>query len=257
MIKTIKGKVIAGTVAVTLFAGAGVAFGASDAGTNLKAWYDGQFKQASADVGVQVATYAGSKVDGLTKEYNGLKTEATNSINKQGEFVTGVAQDNIDEKSREHIDAIKDQKKHIEGYLATQFDSLSTFTNGLIEQAGKDALDYANRDLTAHTGAAGKVAIDKMNTDVKATTAQAVKDLKETIDWAKTDLQAQLDKESDLTVEEIKGLIDAKIIELRKEVTIKRNALVKEQERIITMTAKGLQLAAEAEMEAIVRGIIK
>jgi len=257
MIKTVKGKVLAGTLAFGLVAGTGVAFGATDAGTNLKAWYDGQFGKASTNVSEQVAAYAGSKVPGLVNEYNGLKTDATNSINERGEFVAGVSSDNIDAASREHIDAIKGEKAHIETYLSGQFDSLSSFASGLIDQAGKDALEYAEGDLKQYTGEAGNTANEKVKTDVNAVTAQAISDLKETIKWAKDDLQAQLDKETGLTVTEIKGLIDAKINELRTEITTQKNKLVAAQVKIITMTAKSLQLAAEAQMKALVDSINK
>lgn len=257
MIKTVKGKVLAGTLAFGLVAGTGVAFGATDAGTNLKAWYDVQFGKSSTAITEQVATYAGSKVEGLAMEYNGLKTDATNSINEKGEFVAGVASDNIDAMSREHIDAIKEEQAHINTYLAGQFDSLSNFASGLIDGAGKEALAYAERDLGKYTGDAGNTANEKVKTDVNAVTAQAISELEDTINAAKADLQAKLDKETGLTVTEIKGLIDAKISELRTKITTMKNKLVTEQVKIITMTAKGLQLAAEAQMKALVDSINK
>lgn len=255
MIKTLKGKVVAGTVAVTLVAGAGVAFGNSDAGLNLKNWYNAQFKSATGNVTEQVANYGATEAGKALEEYNTIKTNAGDSIGVTGETSTATASGNIEKRSQEHIDSIKAEKAKIETYLAGQFDSLSTFTQGLINDAGKEALNYANKDLTNYTGEAGSAAVEKVNTDVKAATEVAVNDLKETINWAKSDLQAQLDKETDLTVEEIKGMIDAKIVELRGEITKKTNALVKEQQRIITMTAKSLQLAGEAELDNLVSGI--
>ncbi len=257
MIKTIKGKVLAGTLVFGLVAGTGVAFGASNAGANLKTWYEGQFGKSSAEITKQVADYAGSKAEGLATEYEGLKTDATNSINEKGEFVAGVAGDNIDAKSREHIDAIKEQKSHIESYMSGQFDILSDFANGLINEAGDKALASANSDLKQYTGAAGNVANEKVKKDVGAVTTQALSDLEETINWAKADLQAQLDKETTLTVEEIKALIDAKIVELRTKITKIKNDLVAEQNKIITMTAKGLQLEAEKAMQDLVNSINK
>ncbi len=40
MLKTIKGKVIAGTVSVVLLSSAGAAFASSNAGAKLQNWYD-------------------------------------------------------------------------------------------------------------------------------------------------------------------------------------------------------------------------
>lgn len=257
MMKTVKGKVIAGTVAVTLFAGAGVAFGNSDAGLNLQNWFKAQFSSATGDINKQVADYGATKAGEALKEYNTIKTDAGDEIEEKGEFVAGVASENIDDRSREHIDSIKEEKAHIETYLATKFDDLSTYTQGLVDEAGIKALEYAKEDLGKYTTAAGKAAVDQVNTDVKATTAVAVKDLKDTIEWAKSDLQAQLDKEAGLTVQEIKTKIDNKIIELRGEITKKTAALVKEQERTITMTAKGLQIAGIEELDNLVSDMNK
>jgi len=255
MMKTVKGKVIAGTLAVTLFAGAGAAFGASDAGLNLKNWYKAQFTTATGDVNEQVANYGATKAGEVLKEYNTIKTDAGDKIEDKGEFVAGVASDNIDERSSEHIDSIKEEKADIETYLAGEFDTLSAFTQDLVDKAGNKALDYANEDLGKYTTSAGKAAVDQVNTDVKAVTAVAVKDLKDTIEWAKKDLQAKLDKETGLTVQEIKTKIDNKIIELRGKITKTTAALVKEQEKIITMAAKGLQIAGLKELDDLVSGM--
>lgn len=257
MLKKAKGKVIAGTLVVGLVAGGGAVLGATDAGANLKAWYDAQFGKASSKITEEVGSYGNSKIEGLTAEYNGLKADATSKINSRGEFVGDVTKKSVQEQSDKHIDAIKEQKAHIETYLSGQFDSLAQFANGLIEQSGKDALAYAESDLKQHAGDAGKVAGEKMEADVKASTAAALKDLEDTIRWAKEDLQAKLDKETDLTIEEIKAMIDKKIVELRGKVTALNDAFVKEQERQLTMTSKKLLLEAQAQIDALVNGMNK
>ncbi|MCG3088280.1 hypothetical protein [Sporosarcina cyprini] len=255
--KKAKGKVIAGTLVVGLVAGGGAVLGATDAGANLKAWYDAQFGKASNKITEEVGSYGNSKIEGLTAEYNGLKAEATSKINSRGESVGDTTKKNVKEQSDKHIDAIKEQKAHIETYLSGQFDSLAQFANGLIEQSGKDAWIYAESDLKKHAGDAGKAAGEKMEADIKATTAAALKDLEDTIRWAKEDLQAKLDKETDLTIEEIKAMIDAKIVELRGKVTALNNKLVMEQDKIITMNGKMLLLEAQAQLDALVNGMNK
>lgn len=257
MLKTVKGKVIAGTVAIGLLSGVGVALGATDAGTHLKNWYDAQFTKSSNQITEAVANYGEGKVDGLLTEYNGLKEDASNKIGERGEFVTAATNKGIEASARNHIDSIKEQKAHIESYLSSQFKSLKDFAAGLINETGQKALEYANEDLKKHANAAGSEAQKKMIEDVKATTENAVNDLEETIKYAKEDLQAQLDKNTDLTIEEIKALIDAKIDELRTKITQLNNNLIAEQDKIITMVGKRLLLEAQAELDAIVEGINK
>lgn len=257
MLKTVKGKVIAGTVAFGLLSGIGVAFGATDAGAQLKTWYDAQFGKSSDRIAVEIANYGEGKIDGLVAEYNGLKTDAATQISTRGQEVTDITNDGIDKRAGEHIDAVKEQKAHIESYLAGQFTDLKNFAATLINESGKKALEYANEDLKNHANAVGSEAQKKMVEDVDAVTKNAIKDLEETIKYAKEDLQAQLDKNTELTIEEIKALIDAKISELRTKITATNKALIAEQNRIITMGAKALLLKAESELQAIVDGINK
>jgi len=255
MIKTVKGKVIAGTLAFGLVAGGGVAFGASDAGGNLKAWYDGQFGSTSQAGINEVATYAGSKAGGLATEYEGLKSAATTSINTTGETATAVGTENINQQSAEHIAAINQQKATIEGYMAGQFEELSNLATGLINKAGAAGLQAATSDLTSHTGAKGGAALTAVTTELNGVKGDALTQLTSAIGTAKSDLQAQLATEKASTVTEIKGLIDAKIIELRGEITTIKNNLVKAQQDLITAKASELEKAAKREMQSVVDGI--
>lgn len=257
MLKTVKGKVVAGTVAFGLLSGIGVVFGATDAGTNLKNWYNAQFGNSSNQIVEEVSDYGLGKIDGLVAEYDGLKADATNRINDAGKVGTDATNKNVDNRAGEHIDAIKQQKIEIENHLSDQFQSLRDFAAGLINETGQAALDYANEDLKNHANAVGSETKDKMTKDINANTAKAINDLEETIKYAKEELQAQLDSNINLTIEEIKDLIDAKISELRGKITKLNNSLIAEQNKIITMTAKNLLLKAEKELQDIVDGINK
>lgn len=255
MLKTVKGKVIAGTVAVTLFAGAGAAFGASNAGTNLKDWFQDQFGLASDEITEDVASAVKGKVGGLVTEYNGLKTGATNSINSTKVTETTNKASNISAEAQAHIDAIEAEKAHIDGYLAGEFDALRGFANGLINQAGTKAVNYANTDLANHTGAKGTAALTALETDLGTATTEAKEDLQTAIDNAKNSLRGQLDAETAQTTAEIIALIDTKIIELRTTITAKRDALVVVQQDLIKAKALALETAAKASLQGIVDGI--
>ena len=68
IMKSVKGKVIAGTVAVTLFAGAGAAFGASDAGTKLGNWFTANNQLSKSEVSTNVNSYVDEKTTGAMTE---------------------------------------------------------------------------------------------------------------------------------------------------------------------------------------------
>lgn len=257
MLKTVKSKVIAGVATVGLLTGGGVALGATDAGVQLKGWFDSKFSIATTGVINDTTNYASSKVGGLTAEYNGLKANATSKINDKGKRATTDANNSIDKQSQEYIDQINKEKAHIDTYLSSRFDDLSAAANGLITQSGNDALNYANTDLAKHAGDTGTAAVADVNVKVKEATAQAAKKLQDTIDGAKSDLQGQLNANQAATTAEIKTMIDNKIVELRKIITSTNNQLIAYHEQKITNAADKLLSSGKAELEGIVGNINK
>ncbi|MBU0905136.1 MAG: hypothetical protein KKF57_08055 [Firmicutes bacterium] len=255
MLKTVKGKVIAGTVTAVLVSGAGVAFGASNAGDKLEAWYDGQFGQASSNIERDVAANVNSRINGLATEYNGLKSAAGTSISTDGTSAYTTASGNIDTKTQEHINSIAAQQLQIEGYMDDQFARLSSFADGLINQAGNTALGYANRDLTSYTGTKGEAARASLTTELGTDTSEAVGELQQAISDAKGDLQDQLDSLEAATTEDIIAAIDAKIEDLRTIITQKRDDLVAAQKLLIDAKALELENAAKDALQEVVDGI--
>lgn len=257
MLKTMKSKVIAGAVTVGLLSGGGVVLGATDAGAQLKDWYDAKFSAASSNVVTDSYNYANSKVPGLAAEYQGIKDTASSKLKAKGEFDTGATNAAIDKQSKEYIDKINAQKADIESYLSSQFDGLSSAAKGLIDQSGKDALNFANSDLASHANAEGQKAIADVNLKVKEATAEAARQLQATIDGAKSSLQSQLNAEQAATTAEIKTMIDTEIARLRTVITSTNNQLIKKQEGMISFAAKGLLLAGQAELDSIVNNMNK
>jgi len=255
MLKTIKGKVIAGTVTFALVAGAGAAFANVDAGTKLKIWYDGQFNAASGNIQSDVATNVESRINGLATEYNGLKTAAGTSIGTDGTNAYDTASGNIDTATQEHIDSIEAKQAHIETYMNGQFTSLKTFADGLINEAGSAAVGYANSDLTTFTGNKGVAARASLTTELGTDTSEAVAELQQAISDAKGELQTQLDTKEAATTADIIAAIDAKIEELRTLITQKRDDLVAAQKLLIDAKALELETAAKEALQDVVDGI--
>ncbi|SES30930.1 hypothetical protein [Psychrobacillus sp. OK032] len=256
MIKTVKGKVIAGTVAVTLLAGSGVAFGAAtDVGRNLITWYEGQFGKAGQAITTNVARDAASKAQGWATEYEGIKTAATNSINgtKTSEFseTSGA----INTEKQKYINAVNSQKDVISKEMEKKFNDISITFQAQIEQAGKLALSSATTDLTTHTGTKGTEALTSLTADLNGVTDQAKLDLLAAIKAAKDSLNLELRKETSATTAEIIDMIDAKINELRPLINAKKEELVVIQQGLITTKAQELETAAKDDLQEIVDGI--
>jgi hypothetical protein len=255
MKKSIKAKVVTGAVALALVSGVGVSFASSDAGTNLQTWYNNQYGKSAKSIETQTTVYAVSKVPGLVREYNGLKTDAKSSINTTRDTSKAVAGSNITNAKQEHLESLAAQKTAIESHLKSQFDGIQQAADTAIGQAGLAAINYANNDLARHTGNVGSAALTDLTNDLNAASQKAVTDLQTAINTAKTDLQRQLNEATESRVANIKGIIDRKIDELRTTITTKKNELVAVQQGLITAKAQELEAAAKAALKAEVDGI--
>lgn len=255
MIKTLKGKVIAGAVAVGLLSSAGVAFGASDAGANLKAWYDGQFGQASTKVNSDSDAYLNNGLDGLQGEVDGLKTDSTNKIFGSRDTEVASSTANIDKQAKEHIDSIANKKKEIEGYMDSQFGKLKSDADDTIFKAGTDFSAQAHKELASLTKQTGTMAQKSVQVELGAVKDRVVGEIEKAIKDAKDDLKAQLDTKANATTEEIKGLVDKRIGEVRYFVTAAANYMVQEQQELIEARALKMENDAKDAMQALVDGI--
>ncbi len=257
MIKTVKGKVIAGTMAIGLLSSAGVALGATDAGTHIKGWYDKQFGQASANVETNYSGYQKDKIEGFNQVITDLKDSSTKSIVGVGERSTTKSNQNIDAQKKEHIAAINKEKASIEGYMASQFKKLSEEASVKINSAADTAWTDADAAMVKHIDAEGATTRASMKKELEATTATAVSELKKAIDDAKLELQKQLDSKTTATVKELKDLIDTRINKLSGDIETKTNKLLGWQYAYITTDAANLEKAALKEMKDLVDAINK
>ena len=96
MLKTMKSKVVAVAAAFVLVSGASVAFGASNAGANLKAWFDAQLGKTVEDTETNYVGYMEGQMDGLGEELEDLKLVASNRIAAYGDSKTANAKTNIE-----------------------------------------------------------------------------------------------------------------------------------------------------------------
>lgn len=256
MIKTVKGKVITGVTAFALISG-GAVFAGTDAGSNLKAWYDGQFGQSSAKVATDSAKYAKDKVPGLYSEYNGLKNQGTGYINTAGTEKTAEGTANINQAKDEHITAVQDKEAEIQRYMDSQFDTLYAAAQKIIDDTANQGYKWANNDLSKKYGADGKTATAKVESDLTAVKSAAVTDLETAITNAKASLRSSLDSNTKATTTEVKKAIDDQISVLRGDITELRDNLVAVQKQLIADKAIALEQQAKTEMDSVVANINK
>ncbi|WP_462406729.1 hypothetical protein [Gracilibacillus sp. Marseille-QA3620] len=254
MIKTVKGKVITGVTAFALISG-GAVMASTDAGSNLKAWYDAQFGKSTAKVAKDSTDYANGKAGSLYKEYDNLKKEGSGYISTAGSLKTAEGTTNINSAKDQHINSVQSKETEIQNYMTSQFDGLFAAAQKIIDETAKEGSKWANQDLTAQYGKDGLKAASQVETDLGAVKGAAVKELETAINQAKTEIQASLDSNTTATTEQIKKAIDAKIKVMRGEITTLRDNLVAAQKQIIANKAIALENQAKAEMDSVVADI--
>ncbi|MFC7363968.1 MULTISPECIES: hypothetical protein [Bhargavaea] len=255
MLKTMKSKVAAGTAAVLLVGGGGVAFGASDAGAKLSNWYKGQFTNTSVEIANETGAYGKGAAEDAWAEYNTIKSGAGQDILNAGTASSDAASAKIETAADEHVDALKTEYSRIAGYMDSQFLALENASKFLIQNAGKAAQNQALADLKKHSDAKGQEALDALNAHLEQTTTTAVGEVDETIKYVKGDLAAKLQENKDASVEEIKGMIDAEIERLRGVVNTRKDQLVTAQKDAIQAQADLLEGDAKQQMQNLVNGI--
>src|SRR5699024_7110080 len=90
---SLKGKVAAGVLVVGVVSGSGLAFANTDAGENLRAWYDDMFGQSVQTIEDDTSAYIDDQMPDLYDEYEALKDEAGIDIDLTRENETGESLD--------------------------------------------------------------------------------------------------------------------------------------------------------------------
>lgn len=255
MMKSAKGKVVVGTIAITLFTGAGAAFGASDAGTKLGNWFTGQLNLSKSELSTNVNSYIDGKTADATTKYNAMKTGATTKIDNQRATSTTTANTNINKELEDHKKEIEKKKKELESYADTEFNKLFEAEKERIRLLGVDAARQADADMSAHTSTQGQAALGTLNQELQDTTDRAVADLQAAIETAKSGLQAKLDSNVSTKTQDLKKIVDKEVSDFLIWAQFMTNYMVQEQTDAIAAAAKKIEGDAKKAMQDVVNGI--
>ncbi|MER2261721.1 MAG: hypothetical protein ABS934_06870 [Psychrobacillus sp.] len=255
MIKTVKGKIITGTVAVTLLVGAGSAFGASNAGEMLQNWFNTQFGAATEEFDETVGGYQDDKTLVASTQYGALETKATGKIGESQEDSTASATSKIDKDLQEHKAALEKKKVELTNYANAEFTRIYEIEKENIRQIWLEANRKAERDMEAHTIAEGSAALDTLNAELEAATTAALTELEAAIEASKSGLQATIDNHVDTKTDDLKGKIDKELADFTIWTQMMTNFMIQTQTDAIEAAAKDLETAALTSMQDLVNGI--
>ncbi|AVQ98223.1 hypothetical protein OBCHQ24_04000 [Oceanobacillus iheyensis] len=252
VLRTVKGKIAVGVLTVGVISGTGAALAGTDAGANLKSWYDGLFNETAAEIEADVTAYGEGKLPGLTAEYNGLKADASGDIDGKRANETESAEAAITQVKNSHIESLEGTKAEILEGMGVQFYNL--FLEGYfeIERLGEEGVNYATNDLTAFTGTEGEEALGQLTDNLTAAKDSAVSELEEAIRQAREEVEAEVDNEQEINTRNLKNQINFKINDVREVVEELLEDLVEEQKAIITAAAQTLEDEAKTALDDVV-----
>lgn len=249
-LNTVKSKMVAGVAAVTLFSGVGFVAANTDAGGALQGWYNKAFGTASTEMAVDTAKHGAKGIADFTlysaSETKDAVTSIVNTKNDEKKDKT----EKIHAAKQNHINSVNEKEAEIAGYMDDQFDQLSKFSIEAFNITGNKTYNFAEFSLTLAANATGASALKTLEKELNTEKAKAVGELDTRILEAKAALLEQLKGEKEGTTKEIKDAIDAKIAQLKLDITAKKDALVKTHQDKLVAKANDIEAAAKAELDA-------
>lgn len=254
--KNLKRKMVVGVLSLSLVLGAGSALAATNAGDQLKVWYNKQFGSATKEVDKDLLQYGKSKESELTSWYDGVKTGATDAV-------AAVATDQITNSKN----AIKDVKdSYISDIDATTNDIVvngmpadflkyKNLRIGQINTLAAGAVKTARGELTTIIDQKGDAEVINVTNEVNEFKTAAVNDLTTAIGKAKETLEAEIGTNSTTTTTNLKKYIDDQIVLKEKEVELIADGLVGTNSKKITDEGASLEGTAIKALNDLVAGI--
>ena len=253
--KTLKGKIISIGLAIVVVWSAGAVFASTNAGEQLRAWYDSLFNQTVAEIETDTEAYMESRLPQLQAEYDQLKEQAGIDIDLNRELATGDTLEEIIQAKLEHIGEIDAKQQEILAGIGLEF--YNVFLDGYLEigNNANAALNFATNDLTANTRESGSVAIEQLARDIGQARDGAVEELEEAIRQAQETLAAEVAENQEITTRNLVNQVDWAIRDLEKDVTQVVTRLVNEQKELITISAEQLGEEAKTALDDVVSSI--
>lgn len=254
---TLKTKLIAGTTAVALFSGAGLAFANTSAGDAFKSWYDGQFGKAEANVNQQVVNYAYSKERDAKNYYNAELSKLNTQIDTERKDQTTAKSSSMDAKAQGHIDSMNAEKQAILTGMEGQFNDLETEVKGIMDFAAGEIKTAADSHFKGKADAAGNAAFTALQTDLNKAKGDANTKLTEAINAAKVEVTGALNSNKAASVTELKSYLDQVYAQLKLDVTAIVDGYITAQKERLAAEATKIEGESTTELDAIVSNINK
>lgn len=254
-VKSFKKKIGAGVLATFIIGSVGTAFAATDAGVQLRTWYNTQFENVKNAVYSELATYVEGTDKTFEEETGKIMVNERGNVAEKGR-VSGIKVTNeIKKTSDEYKTQIENESKNIKEGMPAEFDnavaSKNLYINGYLDGRALVIQNNINEKIYKATDSAlWYVDYSKKDAMKKASTT-----LNDAINNAKGDIENQIGNEKVIANKELKDNVDKRTSELLQKIGEDSRTLAKEQETKIQNKAEELEASAKIELENIVKGI--
>ncbi|MUV36361.1 hypothetical protein JNUCC1_00163 [Lentibacillus sp. JNUCC-1] len=255
MLGTVKGKLIAGTLAVGVISGSGFALANTDAGENLKNWYEGVFNDRVAAAEEEADAYAESKEQEFEGYYADRKDHQGGIVDRHRNKQTNNAIDGIAAAKQSHLEDLGATKQEIMGQMEVEFYDAFVAGTAEIVARGDAAEQWVKDDLEAFGIEQESRMLEQVTNDLTAAKEEAVTDLEEAIEAAKQEVSAEVEARGENLEGNFRTQINHQLTRIENKTNEILQRLQEEQKTIISEHAADLEQEAKNALDDVVSGI--
>ncbi|MFC4100694.1 hypothetical protein [Paenibacillus xanthanilyticus] len=253
--KKMKGKVVAGVVAVGMVASMGTAFAATNAGTQMNSWYTKATGTVKSIITGEFGSYYSEQTASHNAAVNSSVDKARQDIRDAGNAELKRANNAVNAEVNAYVADIQGAQSAITTSMPAEYDNFVSTTNQTTD-AGIDAIGEANKKflnsaVKSHTG----VYTGRLTTGVEATQEAAAAKLNGQISATKDALDKLLASEKSAATTEITENLQNELKALKEELAALQETGVTNAKTTITDLGAKLEQAAKDELSDIVTGI--
>jgi len=251
-------KIVSAAVAASLLGGSLVAFAGTDAGEQLKAWYNAQFTQSTNSIVSTLTNYFNTTYkQNLLSWFNSLKSSSVSAITNHASTTLTNSTNTINNYANTYIGQINTAKQNILDNMATDYSKF---------EEGKKTWGTAemNKEQEKRQGEINTAVTNEFNTQktslensLNTTKESAVSSLESAIKNAKDAIIAEIATNEATTTTNLKNFLDTQISTRKTQMETTSQELVNAKMVAITEAANDIVDAAKAELDALIQGINK
>lgn len=251
-------KIVSAAVAASLLGGSLVAFAGTNAGDQLKAWYNAQFKNSTNNIVSVLTNYFNTTYKKpLLKWFGELKDNSVKDIKDHASTTLTNSTKAINDYANTYTTQITEAKESI---LDNMADDYLAFENTK-KDWGKEQMDaeQEKRQGEINTAVTSEFTTqkDSLERDLNNTKTSAVNSLEKTIKDAKDAIKDAINTNESNTINNLKAFLDSEITNRKSKMEKDSSDFVDTKKDEITDAANKIVNAAKAELDALVNGINK